>query len=128
MRALRAPNVGVGAPLGREWHFFSLRTHQRRRSHSSWQRVAPWICSASSPRCRLSILATRWALTLLFREDNETDLTRFIEAQLGAVLADHEQHGLGLVEPLGAYLDSERSPTRAAAALHVQRKHCLLSS
>lgn len=64
-------------------------------------------------------LGEAWVLTLLFRGGNEADLKRFVEVQLGRVLAYDEQHGLGLVETLEAYLDSERSPTHTAAALHV---------
>lgn len=63
-------------------------------------------------------LAESWVLTLLFRGDRE-DLQRFVNTQLGPLLAHDEQHGLGLVETLESYLDSEHSPTRTAAALHV---------
>jgi DNA-binding PucR family transcriptional regulator len=43
----------------------------------------------------------------------------FVEVQLGKMILHDEQHGLGLIETLDAYLQADLSPTRTAAALHV---------
>lgn len=64
-------------------------------------------------------LGEAWVLTLLFRNDDGAELRRFVQAQLGPLLEHDEEHGLGLVETLESYLDSEQSPTRTATVLHV---------
>jgi sugar diacid utilization regulator len=60
-----------------------------------------------------------WVLALLFRGGGEAELRRFIEARLGPLLDHDEEHGLGLVPTLEAYLEADRSPTRTAGVLHV---------
>lgn len=64
-------------------------------------------------------LADAWVLSLVFGGEDEGDMAGFVEAQLGGLILHDEQHGLGLVETLDAYLQAELSPTRTAAALHV---------
>jgi GAF domain-containing protein len=64
-------------------------------------------------------LADAWVLSLVFRGDDGGEMASFVEAQLDQLILHDEQHGLGLVETLDAYLQADLSPTRTAAALHV---------
>jgi GAF domain-containing protein len=60
-----------------------------------------------------------WVLTLLARGGNEAELRRFVDSRLGPLIRHDAEHGLGLIGTLEAYLDADRSPTRAALALNV---------
>jgi GAF domain-containing protein/sugar diacid utilization regulator len=64
-------------------------------------------------------LADAWVLSLIFRGDDDGEMASFVESQLHSLILHDEQHGLGLVETLDAYLQADLSPTRTAAALHV---------
>jgi sugar diacid utilization regulator len=64
-------------------------------------------------------LADAWVLSLVFGGDDEGEMAGFVEAQLGNLILHDEEHGLGLVQTLDAYLRADLSPTRTAAALHV---------
>jgi GAF domain-containing protein/sugar diacid utilization regulator len=64
-------------------------------------------------------LADAWVLSLVFGGEDDGQMAGFVEAQLGDLILHDEQHGLGLVGTLDAYLQADLSPTRTAAALHV---------
>ncbi len=64
-------------------------------------------------------LGDAWVLSLIFGGDDGSEMAGFVEAQLDSLIRHDEQHGLGLVETLDAYLQADLSPTRTAAALHV---------
>ena len=64
-------------------------------------------------------LADAWVLSLVFGGEDDGEMADFVEVQLGKMILHDEQHGLGLIETLDAYLQADLSPTRTAAALHV---------
>jgi sugar diacid utilization regulator len=68
---------------------------------------------------RVVDLDDAWVLTVLAQGSNEAELRRFVDARLGPLIAHDAAHGLALIGTLEAYLDADRSPTRAASALNV---------
>ena len=90
----------------------------RRRLPSAVPRGAP--CARAARRFRdgapVIDLDDAWVLTLLAQGGNDAELRRFSRLAARSPLIRHDaEHCLGLIGTLEAYLDADRSPTRARA-------------